>query len=70
MPDAKGTPYQNANGGIMVGVVDVVRDLLYDLKQHLDKIIMNAGCSKMVHHISRWSLLCADHVPKSLVLIL
>ena len=35
--------HQNANGGIMIGVVNVVRDLFDDLKQHLDKVVADMG---------------------------
>ena len=31
--------YQNTNGRVVVGVIDIVRNLLYDLKQHLDEVI-------------------------------
>lgn len=36
--------YQNANGGIMVGVVDIVGNLFYNLKQHFDKVIADMRC--------------------------
>jgi len=38
--------YQNSNHGVMVGVVHVVRDLLYDVEETADEVVVNARCGR------------------------